>query len=178
MDNAHKSLGSLSQLKNVGHCKRSFGVKGFMRCTLDPSIWDELEVGQFFFIEVDGLQVPFQVEEFDQTKSLLKFADINDPEAALSVANSELFWEVLPEEEVEKELPNHAQWVGYSVKDITSGRTMGSIRKIEQYPGQVMAVVENDFGEFLMPLVDHFIVERQISDHVLVVKLPEGFLDI
>lgn len=165
--------------ENVGRCKKSFGIKGFMRCAIEPTLLDDLESGMFLFIEIDGINIPFQIEQLDRRKSLIKFSDIDDPESAMVITNRDLFLEVAREREtVVSTLADQNQWVGYQVRDLNSEKDLGFIKEIEQYPSQLMAVVEGEYGELLIPLVDHFIADDQRFDKVLIMELPDGFLDI
>ena len=55
---------------------------------------------------------------------------------------------------------------------------IGSIREIVEYPQQLIAVVEYEGKEIMIPLAEQLIIEIDEENQKLVMELPEGILDL
>ncbi len=163
----------------VGHARKSFGTTGHMRCSIDWDLVQEIPTGSFLFLEMDGIKVPFQVEEIDEKSSpLIKFGGIDSPEEALLLSNHEIF--VLSEHGSGKNSPEsgYEQIVGFEIYDDLNKMSIGKIRAVREMPGQWMAVIGSDDEEILIPLVEDFITDIAPDAEVIYMKLPEGLVDL
>ena len=70
-----------------------------------------------------------------------------------------------------------ASFTGFVLVDI-EGQDIGVIKEVVQYPEQLMAVVDVDSQDVLVPLNETFIQGVDPEQSAIWVDLPEGLLDI
>ncbi len=65
---------------------------------------------------------------------------------------------------------------GYSVLN-SKGKVLGKIRRIDSYPAQEMLIMQNHEKEWMIPLVEEYIVSIEPEEGVMILDLPEGLVD-
>ncbi len=164
--------------RKIGRSRKSFGVRGQMRCAVDAKYLNDLNPRDFLFIEIDGIKVPFQIEAIDRPKTLIKFADIDDPEAAIMITNRNVYLAASASKDCDPDHFQYGELVGYEIHDVTTDQIVGIISSIEQYPGQIMAIVDRPDGALLVPLIEDLIDHQDDQIQRLDMTLPLGFLDL
>src|SRR5437867_4468302 len=82
------------QLKKVGFITKLHGYKGEVVVAFDKNFEEEITEG-FLFVKLDGIPVPFQVEE-DKEKnglSIVRFTDVTNDEYAKRLLKKDVFFE-------------------------------------------------------------------------------------
>lgn len=164
----------------LGKITKTHALKGEVIIFLDvdvPENYDNLEA---IFLEIKGQLVPYIIEEFQARgkKSIIKFEDINSIEEAEKIVNADVF---LPLKALPKLKGNQFYYhdvIGYEIKDITSGNTIGSLKAIYESTGQDLFAIEFEGKEILIPIVDDFIHQLNHDQKCIEVILPDGLLDV
>jgi len=154
-----------SAMVKAGRILKTFGKNGQLRCHLQGEFDSLFKKGNFIWLEIEGLKVPFLITHFiRQHKPLIRLADIETEYQANLLSGSWIYlsrddfpngnWPVVETTELE-----YAHVNGYRVYFLNSTR-IGVIIQIQQFPGQEMAFVKLDGvekKEILIPLIDEFI---------------------
>ena len=167
----------MQKYTQIGQLKKPFGVKGFLKVDIEEkylTVFSDLEV---LFIPEHGSPVPFFVETVKEEKGLLlKLEDVDSPEAAKKLSNLPILADSdkLPKKQG---LIIDSTLLGFELHDEEVG-FVGNIAAIEEYPQQLMAIVEGAEEEFLIPLHEALILGIDPEEQVILMNLPEGLLDI
>ncbi len=158
----------------VGSIVKVHGNKGELKFKLSR----DFKLKEWAFLEFRGKPVPFYIEhtkaEFGD-EVVMKLREIDSVDKAGTFIGRTL---LLPKKLVEKEsLVDEWGIEGYLAKDINFG-DLGTIEEILEYPFQSLAKVNFNTRELLIPLVDEIILEINDKKKTLLVKLPEGLLEI
>lgn len=134
---------------------------------------------EYFFLEIDGLQVPFFItrRKIVGDKLVVKFEDIDTEEKAKELLKKKISVEehLLPtgadEEGSFKDL------IGYTLIDESFG-TLGPLNSVQEMPHQLIAQCFVNGKEVLFPLTDNFIESIDDAEKIIRLQLPQGLLDV
>jgi 16S rRNA processing protein RimM len=163
----------------VGHTQKPYGIRGEIMVLFQKAEYADIDA-EYYFLEIDGIPVPFFVEEFTFTTDVsarVKFEDVNDEKTASRYVNLEVF---LPREVVHAGyMPNsddRESFVGYTIVD-QHGETLGVIREVDRTTLNVLFIVQQEARELLIPATEDFIVAIDTEKKILEMFLPEGLTD-
>jgi 16S rRNA processing protein RimM len=133
---------------------------------------------KFIFLQLEGLPVPFFIEEMDVNGEQLtvKLEGIDTQEAARNFTKKDVFLEKLIERKRKVPL-TWKELKGYTITDEEFG-TIGLIEEVVEYPMQFIARVIKDEKEILIPLNEELVDEVDSKSKIVRVTLPEGLLDL
>lgn len=166
----------------IGSTKKPHGLKGELKLYVEERYVEDLMNADILMIDIKGRPTPFFIEEVRFGNNIIaKFEEVNTPEAALSIANKEIYLresDLIPDEEREIEIPTtpYEHCVGYTIKN--EGELVGVIDDIVEFPQQEMAILNYKNKEVLVPLNQHFITKLDDKNRVIEMTLPEGLLDL
>jgi 16S rRNA processing protein RimM len=107
---------------------------------------------------------------------LLSFKEIEDRTAIERLRGSQLFAEIEIDQESEDGTYHVEQLIGLRV--LTEAEVeLGKVSDVLNLPGQDLLEVETSRGERLIPMVEEFILDIDLTRGVIIVRLPEGLLD-
>ncbi len=168
----------------VGHTRKPFGVNGQLKLQIEPTYLEDVLKADVLFVEIGGQQVPHFIDHFQQSGDLIvHFEDIETREQAAKIVSRPVFLrpaDIIPPEAKEIPLENiepHLKYLHYQIEEVELG-IIGPIIRIEEFPQQEMAFVDYDGREVMIPLHPSFVVKEDREQKVLMLKLPEGILDI
>lgn len=163
----------------VGFVKKTHGVGGEVMISFDEGLDGIFEDVEFIYIEIEGLLVPFFIEEFLPRSGItgnLKLENTNTQERAKKLVGCTLY--------VEREWIEHDDegfnpmaLKGFQVIDTVFG-SIGVILDIENYSGNYVLNVQHLNREVLLPLSDELIHTINWDSHTLVMDCPNGLLDL
>lgn len=177
MSNPYPPVGSLFVL---GRVLKAHGTDGRVRVAVEERFEAYLSKGGFVFLDMDGSPVPYRIAGFDVGHhQVLALSGVKHKEEADALGGKEL---AIPEETVR---PRHKRvlsarrdpWDGYTIRDEASGLSF-TILRTEEFPQQLMAVVDHDGRELLIPLAEDLIESVDESARVIVMRLPEGLTEL
>lgn len=155
-----------------GRLGTTWGNNGHLKSYFDHS--SRPVPGDFLFLKIQGLPVPFQVEDVgDRGDLTVSFSGLDTPEKASFLVNSEILEEkkksVLELGDLTKEV------VGFSI--FNEDELIGTVVEMREYPGQWMLVVNTlAKEEALIPLVENWIYSWDTESKELYMTLPDGLL--
>lgn len=169
-------------LVEIGKLLKPHGVKGEVTVLFKKTEFADIDT-QYYFLFLDGMYVPFFVEEFmfnSDVTARIKFQNFNSIEQASIYANTAIFVPNKLVEELEpEEETNESEWhqfIGYTIIDDSSS-VIGVIREVDAATMNVLFIVVKDDEEFLIPATEDFILKLDSKKKLLHMKLPEGLLD-
>ena len=166
----------------VGQTFKAHGVRGEIFAELTEGLEKYVFKTGVVFIKVDGCPVPFFIESHrDEGRLFIKFEDVNDPEHARKIGGATIYLDVksLPSNIREKEHFRSALHAleGYTIVDEVS-KTELKIISVEEYPSQILAKVNYQNREILLPIHENFITRLDESKKKLHMNLPTGILEL
>ncbi len=163
----------------LGHITRPHGYKGELVAVFDtdqPERYKELES---VFVEDHGELVPFFISKLDQNSKghfILQFEDIELYDSIQLVGkNLWLPLSLLPPLSGKKFY--YHEVIGFSVSDQREG-PLGTCEGIIDNTPQPLFQILSEGREILVPAIDEFIVEIDRSNQSLILKCPEGLVDL
>jgi len=159
----------------IGVLGKPHGVKGEISFSFTDDVWDRAEA-DFLFCKVDGILVPFFLEEYrfrSEHTALLKFIGAETLEKVQEMSGWEVYfpYELTPEDE-----PEEYTWryfTGFRIVDSVKGE-VGVIDNVDDNTQNVLFQV----GNLLIPATEDFIEEVDSNERVVRMHLPEGLLDM
>ncbi len=167
----------------IGKTKKVHGINGELRFDVEDYYLEDAFNAAIFFLEIRGQKVPYFVESvLVRGKLLVKFEDIDDREAALEITSCPVYMrksDLIPEEEKGQKDSGllYDKYISYTVADENKG-DIGTIKRVEEYPQQEMAIVDFDSKEILIPLNEALFVKVDNTKKSILLNLPEGFLEL
>ena len=164
----------------LGKIVKKYSFKGELLVKLDtdnPSIYTKMES---VFIDKNKSLIPFFIERSSLHKSTLlrvKFEDIDSEEDADKLLKSELY---LPLEFLPQLTGNkfyYHEIFGFEAEDLSFG-LIGIIKGVNDSTNQAILEIDRNGSEILIPLIDDFIKSVDREQKKIILKVPEGLIDI
>jgi len=166
----------------LGTITKTHGIKGRVVLKLDRLSSDDILKMELVFIEIDGLPVPFFIQEFEEKTAdtlILAFEDIVTEESAIGLIDSKLY---IKKNDVRlNNTPNEINQLfnlkGYTVIDIEIGELgiLQDILDIEMNPLLKIVIKKK---EILLPVQNEFITTIDSKNKILFVNTPAGLIDL
>ncbi len=169
-------------LVRIGKLHKTHGVKGEITLVFEKPEYASIET-DCYFIEIDGIGVPFFVEEARVASNVslrVKFENVSDKNKASRFSNASVYIEreklKIPEAD---EFSDWDFFVGYKVVDNESDE-LGEIVAVDSATINVLFLVENTQNgvKYMIPATADFVVQIQHAERVIYVALPEGLKEI
>lgn len=162
----------------IGRTQKPYGIKGEIMVLFQKAAYADIDT-EFYFLEIEGIPVPFFVEEFTfsaDDSARVKFEDVNNEKQASRYTNTNVF--LLREVVGEADGEMSDDWdffIGYTIVD-QLGETIGVICDVDSSTINVLFVVEQDANELLIPATEDFIVAVDEEKKCIEMHLPEGLI--
>lgn len=163
--------------KKVGRFGKTHGLSGGIRLVINEPYIDVVINAEVLFAPLDGSPVPYFAETFLlDDPMVIKFEDVNSKEEAKVLTGLDL---LLPEEETDGVLSieDFRLLEGFIMTESDLGE-IGPILGVEEYPEQIIARVQYQGREVLVPLNESFLQSVDPELERVEVRLPEGLLDL
>ena len=167
------------ELSQIGRTQKPHGIKGEINIVFQQAEYADIDT-EFYFLEIEGIPVPFFVEEFafsNDTTARVKFVDVEDEKMASRYKNLGVF---LPREVVDNvQLSNVSPWefyIGFSIID-QNGNNLGTITEVDEATINVLFLVEKGDEKLLIPATEDFIMVVDEKNRKVEMNLPEGLFD-
>ncbi len=169
------------KLFEIGKILKPHGVKGELTVLFSKPEFADIATN-FYFLALDGMYVPFFVEEFmynSDVTARIKFKGVESIEKASTYSNVVvLIPDHLLEQVVQSEEAPHSEWhqyIGYTVYDENS-TLIGIVESIDSSTINTLFVIVNGDDEILIPATSDFIIKEDLKQKQLYLELPEGLL--
>ncbi|GHT63414.1 ribosome maturation factor RimM [Bacteroidia bacterium] len=167
-------------LVKIGQFKKPHGVKGEITFTFTDDSFENNE-RPFFIGEIDGIFVPFRVEDYrftSDTAGMVRLKNLDSDSKVRFLSNKEIYF---PKEQlVARTSEDSHTWdyfIGFTVIDEHSGK-IGTITDVEESTLNALFIIETATGEILIPAAGEMITGVDEEKKELHVALPEGLLEL
>jgi len=159
------------KLLPVGYLSRAHGLKGHLVLKTESDFTDKINA---FFLELNGSQAPYFVEELEPFKDgfIVKLEGVDSVETATKLKNCQ----VLAEEKFIVKAKAF-ELVGFRVVDVNRGE-IGLIEELIDTPGNPLLRVMKGEAEILLPYHERFIEKVNKSKKELIYRAPEGLIEM
>ena len=160
----------------IGRLGKAHGIKGEVSFHFDDDIFDRVEC-DYLVLEVDGILVPFFMEEYrfrNGYSAFVKFRDVDTQERASELTGCDVYF---PRDlaATEDETPILTMLVGFSIVDAATGKRIGEIDDINDQTANILFELDNGI---LIPASDELIMNVDTEHEEIVMNIPEGLLEI
>lgn len=170
------------ELIEVGYTMKPHGLNGEIKVVVEENYEDDFLDVEVVVLEIKGMQTPFFVESVRGANQLIvKFENIDNRDEALKISSKKLF---LKAEDINTD--NNEQItvssdidsiIGYLLKDKNSDY-QGIILDIILVNDQDMAILDLENKEVFIPLIPHWIIEKDSTKKEILMDLPNGLFDL
>lgn len=164
----------------IGQFAKPHGIKGEISLVTNSDVLEDAE-DPYLVCEMDGILVPFFVEEFrykTDTVTLVKLEGVDSEVDARMFVNKEVFYSLDAVDE--DDLVGDMTWdsfIGYTVVDERHG-SLGKVTGVDESTINVLLSVDHDGEELLIPAAEELITDADHEARRLTVLLPDGLLDL
>lgn len=163
----------------IGKLTKAHGLNGEMNFQFTDDVWDRVE-SEYLICEVDGILVPFFLEEYrfrSDSTALVKFEDLDSAEAVRFLVNTEVYIEKKYQEELDEDEVSLNYFIGF--KMVEDDTEIGTIVDIDDNTENWLFIVERPNGdEVMIPAHEEFIAEIKQEEKIMVMDLPLGLLEL
>ncbi|MBK7085157.1 MAG: 16S rRNA processing protein RimM [Flavobacteriales bacterium] len=167
-------------LHRLGKLGKPWGHLGDLTLQLQGIEADELNGTGSLFVDIEGQMVPFfytAIQEKGRTGTLIKFEEIDDPQAASVLVGREIFAPPGHYADASDESWDPDEMIGVVVKDEEHGE-LGEVIGIEGTDDNPIMVVLHGEHEVLIPLVDEMVLDMDLEQRTMTIRTPEGLIDL
>lgn len=164
----------------IGKTLKSHGTAGQLRLMIEERLMSYVQPGSFVFFNLDGSRVPFKVKGVEEGQHfVISLEDVDGRQESDKLTGKECW---VPLDHVK---PRHqksprnikAKWEDYTILDERLGLSFPILRT-EEFPQQLMAIVETNGKEMMIPLHDQLIVDIDKDQKIIRMEIPEGLLEL
>ncbi len=172
---------NLNDCVEIGFISKTHGVQGQLVVKLSHLSFDDIIEMELVFILIDGLPVPFFIEEFSERlpdSIILKLEDIHSEQEARKLTSYPVYTEKKFLTNIKSaEILHIDQFIGFSVIDKKSGK-IGTLQSVIQNTNNPLLSIIDGKKEILIPLQEEFILDIDVDKNEILVDCPDGLLDM
>ncbi|MDO4184874.1 MAG: ribosome maturation factor RimM [Bacteroidales bacterium] len=166
----------------AGVLNKPHGTKGELQFTIadDAFMADDEEELDFIFCRLDGILVPFYVEEYrfrSDTTMLLKLEGIDTEADARRLTGVEVYAKQDERTPAEDEPLTWSFFRGCTVEDVQAGN-LGKITLVDNSTLNTLFIIKQGDKELMVPAQEDFIVSIDRAKRHIVMNLPTGLLTL
>lgn len=166
----------------LGIITRRHGLKGQLVVQLiHQSGVENLKEAESIFIEIDGLLIPFFIEEFNPhaRNPLIKFVDVEDEKFIKRLENCKLWIDVNNNfiESKETEQEDITSLIGFNIIDKTFGK-IGFLTNINLIPGNNILEIDYNGQILFIPYHPNIVDSIDLDNKSIYINAPEGLISI
>lgn len=168
------------ECQKVGFIRKTHGIHGEMILEFEQEYEYSIEEANRFFVEMEGLLVPFFLKEeglrFKSVNSAiigLKWVDTEQKAKRMGGKSVWLFRDEITYDESEG---NDNTLENYLLLDEKKGE-IGPITRVDDYSGNIVLTVNFRGEEILVPYSEELVVEMDEKLKMIKLNLPEGLLE-
>jgi 16S rRNA processing protein RimM len=165
--------------RKIGFIRKTHGVRGEVILEFEPAMEYAVVEANRFFIELDGLLVPFFVSE-----NGLRLRSANSALVKLDWVESEKYGRRLTGREVylflgeSKNDPSEdfiTNLIGYTVLD-ENNKSTGIVARVENFSGNIVLMVVSGDEEILIPFNSELLISIDKKKQIITLQISEGLL--
>ena len=168
----------MSEFTEIGKLLKPHGVKGELKCFIEEEYVEDVLKSGLVYVAQGQSSLPYFIESIrSQNPFLIKLETIDNKEEAVMVAHQKLTvpTKILSRLIVEESDLEYHYLTGWDMIDQSLGE-IGKVDRIEEYPQQEMAFVQQGEEEHLVPLHKDLILDIDKRSKRITVALPAGLI--
>ena len=163
-----------------GRLTKTHGYQGkiVLKASLSEKV--EIEIMESVFLKIEGILVPFFIEEFSETSFpfyITKFENIDDDISAKELLGRDVY---IPDNCFKQNRSKEIKlkdFVAFSIKD-QHDHLIGEIVNLLEIPGNSLFVVDFNGREILIPVQNQLIVDINWDDKIIKMSIPDGITEM
>lgn len=169
-----------SDCQKIGFIRKTHGVHGELVLEYEAEFEESVAESSRFFLEIDGLLVPFFVAEdglrFRSSKTaLVTFDWVKTEKYARRLVGSSVYlfnYEIIDE----PEKSSISQFLHFSLLD-ENGKEVGEISAVDDYAGNIVFTIDSESGELLVPFNEDFLINLNEKQKTIQLQIPDGLFE-
>jgi 16S rRNA processing protein RimM len=166
--------------EKVGFVRKTHGVQGEVVLEFEAHYEYSVEEAVRFFVELDGLLVPFFLKEDGfrfktANTAIVTFDGVDSENYAKRLVGMSVF---LYRAEIiqTNHDPIQSRFLNYELIDKKLGK-LGRITHIDDFAGNIVLTVDYHENELLIPFNEDFLTELNDEQKIIIMQLPEGLVE-
>lgn len=167
--------------EKVGFFRKTHGVQGELVLEFEPHFEYSVEDATRYFVEIDGLLVPFFLAEDGfrfktANTAILTFDGVESEKYAKRLVGASVYLfseEIVPMNDE----PELSRFIDYTVFDSKTGE-IGRVEHIDDFSGNIVLTVIYKGEELLIPFNEDFLINIDESSKTIELSLPEGLIEM
>lgn len=164
----------------IGRLGKVHGIGGELTFNFSDDIFDRTDA-DFLFVEIDGIVVPFFIEEYrfrSDESAIMKFEDIDTQDQARNLTGDEVYFPRSLSDSSDENV-SWAEIFGFEVVDKDTNNTIGIIKSVDDSTMNTLFEIETTDGrEVLIPANEDLIHEADMENRRIKMFIPEGLLNL
>jgi len=168
-----------NDLQKIGNFRKPHGIRGEITMSFTSDCFDESDC-PFLICETDGMLIPFRLEEYRFTSdnsAIVKLNDIDSSEKVAFLSNCNVYFPKKYINNKESDDFSPANCIGFTLIDVNHG-LIGQIADVDESTRNTLFIVENNTREILIPANDAFLEKINFETEEILIKIPDGLLEI
>lgn len=165
--------------REFGIVLKTHGVKGELLIKTAFEISDEYNLAESIFIEIDGILVPFFIEEFsisNEEAIIIKLADVSSKNKALEFVDCKVYVEGLKKSSKKLSFSN-SDLIGFTVLN-QDNKKIGNITDFMNIPGNFLIYVKYQNKEILIPFNEFVLIDFNKKKKQIILNIEKGLMDL
>jgi 16S rRNA processing protein RimM len=167
-------------LIKIGRFNKPHGIKGEISFGFTNDAFEESE-NPFFICELDGIFVPFRVEEYrftSDTAALIRLKYLDSDQKVRVLTNKEVYFPTTQiKEQPEENAYTWDYFIGFTLIDERAGE-IGRIADVDDSTLNTLFIIQKEPEDMLIPAAEEMITHIDDAQKKIYVELPEGLLTI
>ncbi len=164
----------------LGKILKTHGNKGQVIVLLDVDDPEDYIALESVYLDLHGERIPFFIKTLElkhNRKAVIQFQDFDSIEDSTSLTGLEMYLPVTTLPSLKGNQFYYHEIIGFEVVDENHGN-IGVIEDILELPHQSLFQIRNGEKEILIPVVDDIIQKVDRKKKQLLIKAPEGLIEI
>lgn len=164
----------------IGRLGSTHGLKGELTFRFTDDIFTADDC-KYVVCDIDGLLVPFFLEDWrirSSETAIVKFEGYDDVNTVQILQNADVYY---PKAAVRSERGGLTSWkvlTGFAVSDVEAG-SLGIVTEVDDSSANTLLVVDTPSGkELVLPVHPDLVAGLDINARTLMLRLPDGLLDL
>ncbi len=168
-----------NKCREFGIVLKTHGVKGELLIKTTFEVSDNYKLAESIFIKIDGLLVPFFIEEYsisNQEAIIIKLSDIDNKNKALKFVDCKIFVEGLKLSSKKFDFSN-SDLIGFTVIN-EDDKKIGKITDFMDIPENFLIYVKYQNKEILIPFNEFVLIDFNKKKKQIILKIEKGLFEL
>jgi len=168
-----------NQIFPIGKILKQRGVRGEILCECPCDIIENQDF-KFFILEIDGIYVPFFIDEYRINSAetvFVKLDGIDSENDVKTFIGKKIFAQKKFLKKVKTDEIGLDYFIDFQVIDKTNG-LLGKIADIDQTTENILMIVQAENKEILIPFSQSYITDIEHDTKTIFLDLPQGLTEL